>query len=544
MRINNHKLGDIVYHDQFFEYFNQLRGALNIQPDDNAILRGLQLSQSGTNVNVSAGWATGKPVFISFIKNNFGDTIRPCEEAVATGIPLPDPFNGFVYLQFVMSSMVAGAAFYDVTTQIVIATAPTAAFPTGSIIGEVCLGSVSRNGALITISNVGRDFDAAPSGSPVLADSYDASTDSPPLSGMSTPSFYRVGTAGTQVINGKAYDLDVSDLVFRDASGYSVVRGDNGGLHIEKAINYTLLTTDLPENQIVGLHNTSGVSIDFTLPATYATDTQPDYVDVTKTIITVGPDQTIYVRNKQGNAIELLGSDLANAVSADYANSVETIAGVITNKSVTPKGLADTLDNAATKGTNTKYGTLKTASAASAQAGTATDEALTSSNIPDITASNVEAKAMAIDNKFLTPKNLDALRAVLADISDTLPLDDKFVTDKHLVDWFGSAGRVSAFGGSYGLIQKFPSGHKLYSVSINSPVLAANQLNLLATTNFPAGTFTTKPQVVTVGNYGDTAVGAGFLSWTATSVSMQFTNYSAVAKGAGVSVAVILFIGI
>lgn len=315
MRINNHRLGDIVYHDQFFEYFNQLRGALNIQPDDNAILRGLQLSQSGTNVNVSAGWATAKPVFISFIKNNLGDTIRPCEEAVATGIPLPDPFNGFVYLQFVMSSMVAGAAFYDVTTQIVIATAPTAAFPTGSIIGEVCLGSVSRNGALITISNAGRDFDAAPSGSPVLANSYDASTDSPSLSGMSVPSFYRVGTAGTQVINGKAYDLDVSDLVFRDASGYSVVRGDNGGLHIEKAINYTLLTTDLPENQIVGLHNTSGASIYFTVPATYLTDTQPDYVDATNTIIKVEAGSVVYVRSIVGNKVELLGSDITGSGS-------------------------------------------------------------------------------------------------------------------------------------------------------------------------------------------------------------------------------------
>mgnify|MGYP003530381431 CR=1 FL=1 len=223
MRLNNYKLGQIVYHDQFFEYFNQLRSALNIQPDDNAILRGLQLSQSGTNVNVSAGWATAKPVFISFIKNNLGDTIRPCEEAVATGIPLPDPFNGFVYLRFIMSSMVGGAAFYDITTQIVIATAPTAAFPTSNIIGEVCLGSVSRNGALITISNVGRDYDAAPSGDPVLANSYDASTDSPSLAGMSVPSFYRVGTAGTQVIGGVKYSLKVKDLVFRDSNGYSVV---------------------------------------------------------------------------------------------------------------------------------------------------------------------------------------------------------------------------------------------------------------------------------------------------------------------------------
>ena len=335
MRLNNYKLGQIVYHDQFFEYFNQLRSALNIQPDDNAILRGLQLSQSGTNVNASAGWATAKPVFISFIKNNLGDTIRPCEEAVATGIPLPDPFNGFVYLQFVMSSMVAGAAFYDVTTQIVVATSPTAAFPTGSIIGEVCLGSVSRNGALITISNVGRDYDAAPSGAPVLANSYDASTDSPSLAGMSVPSFYRVGTAGTQVINGKAYDLDVSDLVFRDASGYSVVRGDNGALHIEKAINYTLLTTDLPENQIVGLHNTSGASIDFTVPATYATDTQPDYVDATNTIITVAAGQVIYVRNKQGNVIELLGSDITGSGSG-IAKTQKTV-GANTTLTATDK---------------------------------------------------------------------------------------------------------------------------------------------------------------------------------------------------------------
>ena len=335
MRLNNYKLGQIVYHDQFFEYFNQLRSALNIQPDDNAILRGLQLSQSGTNVNASAGWATAKPVFISFIKNNLGDTIRPCEEAVATGIPLPDPFNGFVYLRFIMSSMVGGAAFYDITTQIVIATAPTAAFPTGSIIGEVCLGSVSRNGALITISNVGRDYDAAPSGDPVLANSYDASTDSPSLAGMSVPSFYRVGTAGTQVINGKAYDLDVSDLVFRDASGYSVVRGDNGALHIEKAINYTLLTTDLPENQIVGLHNTSGVSIDFTVPATYATDTQPDYVDATNTIITVNAGQVIYVRNKQGNVIELLGSDITGSGSG-IAKTQKTV-GANTTLTATDK---------------------------------------------------------------------------------------------------------------------------------------------------------------------------------------------------------------
>lgn len=428
MRINNHKLGEIVYHDQFFEYFNQLRGALNIQPDDNAILRGLQLSQSGTNVNVSAGWATAKPVFISFIKNNLGDTIRPCEEAVATGIPLPNPFNGFVYLQFVMSSMVAGAAFYDVNTQLVIATAPTAAFPTGSIIGEVCLGSVSRIGALITISNVGRDFDAAPSGSPVLADSYDASTDSPPLSGMSTPSFYRVATAGTQVINGKSYDLEVGDLVFRDASGYSVVRNDDnegiksydslkpfnatdtlrdpatgdiykcisaapvgtplsnttnfqkitqgnqaynastnspavasipngtelfvetagtqtiGGvvydlnkgdlikksnagtysvirgqisvMHIEKNTNYSLTVANIPEDTIIGLHNTHATNdIQFALPAGVTTDTLPDYVNTLGTIITVNAGSVVYVRSGVGNKVELLGSDITGSGS-------------------------------------------------------------------------------------------------------------------------------------------------------------------------------------------------------------------------------------
>lgn len=229
MRISNHKLGEIVYHDQFFEYFNELRNHLNLQPDDNAILRGLRLSLSGTNVNVTAGWATGKPVFISFIKNNLGDTIRPISYAVATGLPIPDPFNGFVFLRFTMSSMVAGAPFYDITAQVVLDTAPTAAFPTGSIIGEVCLGSVSRTGAVITISGTGRDFNADPAGTPVNADSYDASTDSPPLANMPSPTFYRVGTAGPQIIDGKNYNLGIGDLVFRDANGYSVI-SKNGGL--------------------------------------------------------------------------------------------------------------------------------------------------------------------------------------------------------------------------------------------------------------------------------------------------------------------------
>lgn len=511
MRINNHKLGDIVYHDQFFEYFNQLRGALNIQPDDNAILRGLQLSQSGTNVNVSAGWATGKPVFISFIKNNLGDTIRPCEEAVATGIALPNPFNGFVYLQFVMSSMVAGAAFYDVNTQLVIDTAPTAAFPTGSIIGEVCLGSVSRNGALITISNVGRDFDAAPSGSPVLANSYDASTDSPSLSGMSVPSFYRVGTAGTQVINGKAYDLDVSDLVFRDASGYSVVRGDNGGLHIEKAINYTLLTTDLPENQIVGLHNTSGASIDFTVPATYLTDTQPDYVDATNTIITVEAGQTIYVRNTQGNVIELIGSDY----DPDYATNADALAQTVANKALTPINLP----------------------------------AITASDLEAIQGADPATSAAVLANlakKFLTPANLAALNADYAThFSDTVPDDKHFMTYKDLVDAFVSTGRVTTSSGALPnqLILVQPGGKKIFATFTSSPAIGAAGAYTLGY-SFPVGMWTSTPLMMICGFAGSgmtSVLSASLVSVSATTYNVSWTSLGV--NGAGVGQFWSLWIG-
>lgn len=193
---------------------------------------------------------------------------------------------------------------------------------------------------------------------------------------------------------------------------------------------------------------------------------------------------------KASSAVAITPANLA----ALTASSADAITGTDTNKFLTAKSLADTLQNPATVGTNTKYGTLKTASAASAQAGTATDEALTSSNIPDITASDAEAQAETITNKFLTPKNLaamqatdveakamtelkkfltpknlDALRAVLADISDTAPLNDKFMTDKHLVDWFTAVGRKDLGGGAY-VVQKLPGGliMQVFSAVINN----------------------------------------------------------------------------
>lgn len=284
--------------------------------------------------------------------------------------------------------------------------------------------------------------------------SYDASTNTPDIALMLNGSEVFVETKGTQIINGEPYDLEKGDVIKKSNVGtLSVFRGKSAKSKVAKSANYALLAADLPEDEIIGLNNTSGASIDFTVPATYATDTQSDYVDATKTIITVEAGQTIYVRNTQGNVIELIGSDY----DPDYASNLDALTQTVTNKALVP------------------------------------------SNLPAMTASNLEAKGMTALNKFLTPSNLSALKAVLTDISDTVPLDNKLMTDKHLVDWFISGGRINNSVGSGKLIFTLPGGYKFWAIRIGNPALAAAQPITTYTYNFPVGLFTAPPSLLSSG---------------------------------------------
>lgn len=125
------------------------------------------------------------------------------------------------------------------------------------------------------------------------------------------------------------------------------------------------------------------------------------------------------------------------------------------------------------------------------------------------------------------------IKAILADISDTAPLNNKFLTDEHLVDWFTSAGRCVLNNPGYfrlpggiifqcGIVINSNNGGLGLTIS-NFPIVFPTQcfsLSLIQQTTAPSFTLTSAMYV------GGSATTTGFNWLAALGVSGSALSYS------------------
>lgn len=143
----------------------------------------------------------------------------------------------------------------------------------------------------------------------LITGAYNATTNAPAVASVTNGSELFVETAGTQTIGGVAFDLNKGDIIKKSNNGtYSVLRGQSVLLHIDKNANYTFMVTDLPEDQVVVVENTHATAtITLTVPATYVYDIQNDRINLARTTYTLNAGESVAIRNRQGNTIEIIG---------------------------------------------------------------------------------------------------------------------------------------------------------------------------------------------------------------------------------------------
>lgn len=344
----------------------------------------------------------------------------------ASGKVIHDTATGKLYklnVAYTANTVASDAAF---TTWLNNTTNATPTYSTGGTVDYNAGTAYSANDTIKdpATGDIYKCIAAAPAGTPLSNttnfqkitqgnQSYNASTDTPAVVSIPNGTELFVETAGTQTIGGVSYDLNKGDLIKKSNAGtYSIIRSDSGNTHIEKSANYTLTVVDLPESEIVVLHNTNTTSsIDFTLPAGFTTDVIPSYVDSTGTIITLNAGESLAVRNMLGNNIEIIGDGYGNSGATIVpipATTAEALAGADNSKFITPATLDDVLTDVSSQATVAKFGTTRYSTDAGALAKSATDKVITASNLAALTATAADMSAGTDDVKFTTSKQVKA----------------------------------------------------------------------------------------------------------------------------------------
>lgn len=229
--IPNYYAAQKVYGPQLTESFNNVLDIAS-NPSTAIIVQGLVPSISGTNIVVSIGNAQAEDVTLSWLNSGAGQTI-PLNMGLSStdtlSIATVTNTSGYIVLNAISDSTTPGNYTYNITTSLALATSLLTSFPTGSVVGQVCLGSYTNVSGVVTVNSTG-SVPRISYGLTTPNIAYNAATNTPPISSMVAGQTFNVTNTGritgVQIVGalvGSDSFVIAGDQIYYNGSSYQLV---------------------------------------------------------------------------------------------------------------------------------------------------------------------------------------------------------------------------------------------------------------------------------------------------------------------------------